>query len=772
MQHGNLAYHIRVTDEWRFVRAAGIDVMKGNADYSHIDRRTACASLLAGLAMGLAAGPASARSVPKVVGKSFRLDSARATYAFGVNERGQLQTLYWGLPLAGGDPLPPAISARELSSNELATTMTPFEFAGFGGGLTTEPALKIRQPNGSRDLDLRYLDHRIETDALVVHLRDVSAAIDVRLRYAMDEATGIVIRSAIVENNTSDWVEIDQFAAGNINLPQAEDYQLHYLAGRWSAEWQLQSREITPGSTVLESRRGVTSHQANPWLAISQGDVSEESGAVWFAALGWSGSWRMTVDRDAIGQVRASAGYNPFDFTYRLAPAEKLSSPKLFLGFSSDGFGGASRLFHRYQRAQVLPKAGRIKPRPVLYNSWEATQFDVTEAGQIALAEKAASIGCERFVMDDGWFGARNSDKAGLGDWTVNRRKFPQGLGPLITRVKALGMDFGLWVEPEMVNPDSDLYRAHPDWVINFPGRPRTEARNQLVLNLARRDVCDHILGVLDTLLRENEIAFIKWDHNRNWSEPGWPEAPLGEQNKLYVTYVENLYGLIAELRRRHPRIEIESCASGGGRVDLGILALTDQVWVSDNTDPYDRLSIQDGFSRAYTPAIMMAWVTDSPNWVNKRSTSLNYRFLSAMQGALGIGANLNSWTAEDFAVARSLIQTYKRIRTVVQQGDLYRLVPAVLNGDRSATFSVSSDRSQAVLFAFVRSSTMRDTRMPIRLAGLDPARRYAMTVIVGTVAAGTPMQASGAFWMGRGVDLEMTGDFQASAVRFEAVSA
>lgn len=743
--------------------------MTGEADFATMTRRTACGGLLAGMAMGFTDRPVSAQIAPEIVGRSFRLDSSHATYAFGVNERGQLQTLYWGPPLASRDPLPPAVSARELSSNELASTMTPFEFAGFGGGLTTEPALKVRLPDGSRDLDLRHVDHRIEKGALIVHLRDVSAAIDVRLSYAMDAATGILVRSAVIENNMADWLEVEQFAAGNINLPDAEHYRLHYLAGRWSAEWQLQSRDITPGSTVMESRRGVTSHQANPWLAISRGDVSEESGPVWFAALGWSGSWRMTVDRDAIGQVRASAGYNPFDFAYRLKPGERLASPKLFLGFSDDGFGGASRLFHRYQRAEVLPGAGRIKPRPVLYNSWEATQFDVTEAGQIALAEKAASIGCERFVMDDGWFGARNSDKAGLGDWTVNRQKFPNGLAPLIRRVKALGMDFGLWVEPEMVNPDSDLYRAHPDWVINFAGRPRTEARQQLVLNLARRDVCDHILATLDRLLRGNDIAFLKWDHNRNWSEPGWPEAPGGEQERLYVDYVDNLYGLIRELRRRHPGIEIESCASGGGRVDLGILTLTDQVWMSDNTDPYDRLSMQDGFSRAYTPAIMMAWVTDSPNWVNKRSTPLDYRFLSSMQGALGVGANLHHWSEADFATARAMIQAYKRIRLTVQQGDLYRLVPAAKEGNRSATLSVPQDRSQAALFAFVRSSTMRETVMPVRLAGLDPARSYAMTVIAGEPAAGTPARASGAFWMGRGLDLVMTGDFRAAGLRFDA---
>ena len=247
------------------------------------------------------------------------------------------------------------------------------------------------------------------------------------------------------------------------------------------------------------------------------------------------------------------------------------------------------------------------------YDSWEATYFNVSEAGQIALAEKAAALGVERFTMDDGWFGARNDDHAGLGDWTVNPKKFPNGLKPLIDKVHSLGMDFGIWVEPEMVNPNSDLYRAHPDWVLNFTGRPRSEGRNQLVLNLARQDVRDYVFNFLDKLVNENDIAFFKWDYNRVWSEPGWPAVSPDEQKQVYVKYIENLYSILAELRAKHPKLEIEDCSSGGGRVDLGILRYTDQVWTSDNSDPFDRLTIQDGFTYAYTPGVMMQRVPDSP---------------------------------------------------------------------------------------------------------------------------------------------------------------
>src|SRR5579862_5370190 len=258
-----------------------------------------------------------------------------------------------------------------------------------------------------------------------------------------------------------------------------------------------------------------------------------------------------------------------------------------------------------------------------------------------------------------------------------------------------------------MINPDSDLYRNHPDWVLNFPGRPRTESRNQLVLNLARPDVRDYVLGFLDKLLTENDIAFLKWDYNRNWSEPGWDAVPVDEQKKVYVEFIRNLYWVLAELRKKHPKIEIESCSGGGGRVDLGILRYTDEVWPSDNTDPFDRLSMQDGFTYAHTPGVMMAWVTDSPNWVNQRSTSLEYRFLSSMQGSLGVGADLTRWNEQDFETAKRLIAEYKSIRMTVQQGSLYRLISPRDDHEYSATESVSEERRQAVLFAFLHSSSM-----------------------------------------------------------------
>ncbi len=720
----------------------------------------------AGLIVFPALAHAEARFDP--ASRMFRLDGGQVTYAFGVNVNGALQSVYWGPRLASTDMLK-AEAPRDHSGMDPANSITPQEYPGWGGPMYTEPALKLAYPDGVRDVVLTFRSGHAEGNSITVEMSDIRRALHVTLRYTIDPSTGIVGRSAIIRNETSTAVRIDQASSAAWSLPTGTDYRLHYLTGRWAAEWSLQERAITEGSTVIESRRGSTGMQANPWFAIDRAGISgEENGPVWFGALAWSGSWRISVDRNPLGDVRVVGGFNPFDFAYTLKPGALLETPVFYGGYSGQGMGGASRLLHRFEMTAILPQRPAPRLRPILYNSWEATEFAVDEKGQMALAEKAARIGVERFVMDDGWFGARNNDHAGLGDWTVNPAKFPNGLKPLIDKVHGLGMEFGLWVEPEMVNPDSNLYRAHPDWVMNFPTRPRSEGRNQLVLNLARRDVRDYILKSLDELLSRNDIQFLKWDYNRNWSEPGWPEMDPARQPEIYVTYIQNLYGIMAELRRRHPKLEIEDCAGGAGRVDLGIMGLTDQVWASDNTDPFDRLSIQDGFTHAYAPGVMMDWVSDAPHWVNNRVTSLEYRFLSAMQGSLGIGANLNKWGEGEFAGAARMVAAYKRIRQTVQQGDLYRLIRPSDASGRAATFYVSPDKHQAVLFAFLHSSTKLDRQPAIQVVGLDPQRQYRVKPIdAGSDMAGETQ--SGAYWMGHGVDVSMTGDFQAKGLVFEA---
>lgn len=723
------------------------------------------------------AQPAVARAASMVrfdpQSRVFRIDAARMTYAFGVNEKAELQSIYWGGRLGDNDTLPSAKSAHEVASFDSPATTTQQEFSGWGSGMYVEPALKVTFPDGNRDLVLHYVSHTASKDGFVVVLKDISRDIVVELHYAVDETTGVLGRSAIITNHTAQPLTIEQAAAASWNLPSGTDYSLRYLSGRWAGESTLNQQQVLPGKTVLESRRGSTGHQNNPWFAVERGSSNDEdTGDVWFGALAWSGSWSISIEQDQVRQIRITGGYNPFDFSYRLAPGEHLATPVFYGGYSHHGLGGASRLLHRFELTRILPQAPKPRPRPIIYNSWEATEFNVNEAGQEALAEKAASIGIERFVMDDGWFGQRKDDHAGLGDWYVNPQKFPNGLKPLIDKVHSLGMDFGLWVEPEMVNPNSDLYRKHPEWALNFPGRPRSESRNQLVLNLARKDVRDYVFHFLDDLLSKNDIAFYKWDYNRNWSEPGWDAVATDEQKEVYVKYIENLYSILRELRAKHPNVEIESCSGGGGRVDLGILGLTDEVWPSDNTDPFDRLTIQDGFTYAYTPGIMMAWVTDSPNWVNNRTTSVEYRFLSSMQGSLGVGANLDKWTPDDFAVAKDMIAAYKQVRETVQHGSLYRLISPQHDSEYSATESVSLDKQQAVLFAFLHSSQKNYPFPRLHLRGLDPARQYRLRSIHSAKAQDAPEVATGSYWMSHGIDVLLRGDFQAASFVLEAVAA
>ncbi|WP_254063971.1 alpha-galactosidase [Granulicella sp. S190] len=695
------------------------------------------------------------------------------TYAIGVNDQKGLQTIYWGQRLEGPSTLVSAKAYPEAASFDPSVSATPLEYAGWGGGLPTQPALKISFPDGNRSLLLDYLDSK-QTDGpngdqLEITLRDRLAEVYVHLFYKV-YATGILARWSQIENRTKGVITVEQAASATLNLPPSTSYELSSLTGRWGAEWQLHTVPLVPGHSVLESRRGSTSHQSNPWLAIGRtGETTETSGPVWFGELGWSGSWQIDVEQTYSHRVKITGGYNTFDFSYPLAPGQLLKTPIFYVGYTNKGHGEASRILHRFQQKQILPGAPTPKPRPIIYNSWEATEFNVNEAGQLALAEKAASLGVERMVIDDGWFGQRVTDHAGLGDWYVNQTKFPHGLKPVIDRVHQLGMDFGIWVEPEMINPDSDLYRKHPEWAMSFPGRPRTEARNQLVLNLARDDVKQYLLTFLDKLVSENDIAFLKWDYNRNWSEPGWDAVPLPEQKEIYVRYINNLYEVLAELRKRHPKLEIESCSGGGGRVDLGILRYTDEVWPSDNTDALDRLSIQDGFSQAYTPGVMVAWVTDVPNFLDRRNIPLEFRFTVAMTGALGIGSDVTKWTPDESALATRLVAFYKTVRSTVQQGALYRLI-APEASEQSAVEYVAEDRHQAVLFGFLHSQHYGEPFQTIRLQGLEPAALYRVKPLDPSKAPGLPQQITGSELMGPGISLHLIGDYDSTAIVFEKV--
>jgi alpha-galactosidase len=693
------------------------------------------------------------------------LQTRSTAYAFGLADSGAaLRHLHWGpglpaaapaalLAEAGGEP--PRWERYRSSARE-----RPDEYVPWGGLRYDEPSLKADYADGTRSTEWRFTAQRLSrpgaSATLELDFTDPAYGLVTTLAYRVYDEFDVIERWVVLRHGGDQPIVIRQAHSANWWLPDRACWRLRYLHGGWGAETRLAQVTLGPGKLVLESRRGTTSHQFNPWFTLDPGGrATEESGEVWAGALAWSGSWKLVYELTAAGHLHACGGCNDFDWSHRLMPGDRLVLPSFAALYTDAGFGAASREWHAWVRAHVIGRGDRTglteprrraadasgargpgssgrgpdddgrRLRPVLYNSWEATSFAVSQGGQERLAERASRIGVERFVVDDGWFRGRDNDHAGLGDWTVDESKFPLGLAPLIKRVNDLGMSFGLWVEPEMVNRDSDLYRAHPDWVYHFAHRTRTEHRNQLVLNLARPDVADWVFGQIDRLLAENNIEFIKWDMNRPFSEPGWPAEAGRNPERIWVEHVRSLYAILDGLRAAHPGVEFESCSGGGGRADLGILGRVEQIWTSDNTDAWDRIAIQEGFTQVFPPQVMMAWVTDSPNWWTGRRLPLRFRFHVAMAGALGIGGDLSRWTEREMTEAAELVTAYKVIRPVVQQGRLYRLA-SVRADSYGAHEYLSEDGTQVVILSWWGPSSCGGGRPPVRLAALDPVARYA----------------------------------------------
>ncbi|MGJ5751792.1 alpha-galactosidase [Streptomyces puniciscabiei] len=683
-------------------------------------------------------------------GRTWLLSGPTSGYALHLTDADELLHLHWGPRIAlpdaealAKDPLPgywpfeSPLDGRE-------------EYPVEGGPRFVRPALSVRTDE-RRGTEWRFVSYETEGEELRLRFDDDGLAITLHYRMRDD----VVERWVTVANGTHARVELLRADAATWTLPDRDGWRLSQLHGRWAAESLLTTAPLTYGEKVIGSRRGHTGHQHLPWVALDT-DATEERGEVYGCALGWSGSWRIAVAQlpDARVQITGGAGHDDSGLL-RLEPGESYTTP-VFAGLWSDGgFGGASRSWHAYQRAYVIPDAERN--RPVLFNSWEATNFDISEEQQLALARRAAGIGVELFVVDDGWFGARTSDRAGLGDWTPNPDRFPHGLKPLADQVHALGMQFGIWVEPEMVNPDSDLYRAHPDWAQYQTGRKRTELRNQLVLNLARVDVQEYLWEQLDALLSSAPIDYVKWDFNRCFTDAGWPGEPYPQ--RLWVDHVRAFYALLDRLRAAHPQVAFESCSGGGGRIDLGVMSRTDQVWTSDNTDPLDRLAIQHGFSQIHPARVMAAWVTDSPNTqLNGRVSSLRFRFVSAMAGVLGVGGDLTEWTDEELSEARRWVELYKEIRPVVQHGELHRLRPP--GGGLSAVQYVRGE--ETVVLAWLQAQSYGEPVPALRLRGLDPTASYE--------CRDTGEVHRGAVLLHHGLRTGLKGDLDATVLRLRRI--
>jgi alpha-galactosidase len=610
------------------------------------------------------------------------------------------------------------------------------EVVSFGDHTWHEVTLKVSfpAPDGGalpvRDVRLRYASHEIGVEddgreTLRIRLDDPVQAFSVWLCLRIDVEDDVIERWLELVNRGDATVQVEQLGFGTLHLP-AGRWDLLHASGGWAAEFQAEKVRLPVGMTSLESRSVHTGFIHHPFFLVcpadgaTAGGASEEHGTVYFGQLAWSGSWRLAFEQRPNGALAIHGGYNPFDFALALAPGERHVTPALIHGACADGFSGASRRMHAFLCRFVLPRFDPPEPvRPVLYNSWEASYFALTLESQIALARKSAAIGVELFCVDDGWFGARRNDTAGLGDWTVSRDVFPDGLRPLADEVHRLGMKFGLWVEPEMVNPDSDLYRAHPDWVLHFPGRPRTEHRHQLILDLGRPEVVAHLSRVLEALVDENAVDFLKWDMNRPATEPG---SVVGKD--IWRRHAEAVYALMDGLRRRFPRLAIESCSSGGGRVDAGILARTDQFWTSDNTDALARVAIQEGASLAYPARAMACWVTHERNHQTGQSHALSTRFDVAMRGVLGIGSDLSALDEAELGEYAKFIAFYKRIRATVQNGVCHRL-QRVDEAGTSIVQYVLPDASEAVVSTVIRDRRIAQLVRPARLRGLDPAATY-----------------------------------------------
>lgn len=650
------------------------------------------------------------------------LRTPNSRYAVRVGADGSPRHLYWGRPLDDAalarlpNPVSPAASSFE--ADAAADELAPQSGARFG------PAgLQVRFADGTRGVQWRFAGATVDGGELRLRLDDRRRPLRTELCYRVRPDSDVVERWTELTHTAPDAdperpVTVERLDSASWTAPALADYRLSHLVGGWNSEFQIRRDRLPVAETVLTSRRGITSHHANPWLAVDDGTATEERGEVWSTALAWSGSWRVTVHRDPVGRTTWTGGFGHEGLRWTLRPGETLRTPSYAGLYTPDGFGAASRGWHEHIRRHVLPEPER--DRPVVYNSWEATGFDVDQAGQLRLARLAAGLGAELFVLDDGWFGARRGDTAGLGDWSPHPAAFPEGLGPLADEVHRLGMDFGLWVEPEMVNRDSDLYRAHPDWVVHSPGLDATELRNQLVLNFGRPEVAAWAWRTLDGLVRAHRVDWLKWDANRAFTEAGW--ADHLDPDRLWIDHTRAVYRIMDRLRAEHPGLRIEACAGGGGRVDLGILSRTDQAWVSDNTDPVDRIGIQHGFSQLFPAQAMAAWVTDSPNTTTGRRTPLRFRFHVAMAGALGLGGNLTEWTDGELAEAAELVARYKSVRPLVQRGVQHRVAPA---GPVRAVHYAAADGGDHVVLAWRPTTRFGHAAAPIRLPALDPSAHY-----------------------------------------------
>jgi alpha-galactosidase len=608
------------------------------------------------------------------VQRQWTLCSATSEYIVSLLPDGSGLVLdHWGLPLPGG--VPPWAEPDRFPQYRLPADAAPLEYASNGQRHTAFAELLVDRGDSltgaAWTVDTAGILFDPNETSLAVPFRDETGELRLTLHASTTPTTDVIRRWVTIENRGSTGrVELSRAFSAGWALPVGSRGRLSYLAGGWSEEFQPQQVDLPPGRFSIESRQGVTSLSFSPVVTVESSVVGRETEAFGIA-LEWSGSWRMQVESSISGdRMRVSCGLDDDTTTVTLLPGEVFESPAALGVWSPKGVEGVTQAWQHHQR-RTLARSLDATHRPVVYNSWMATEFDVRFEHQLELARRAASLGVEAFVVDDGWFVGRTSDRAGLGDWTPDPEKFPRGITELADAVISEGMRFGIWVEPEAVNPDSDLYRAHPDWVYRAGVRPLVFVRNQLVLDLGRPDVRAWVIAALRALLSSAPITYLKWDMNRPVSDGGRPGDVHGREWSLQHT--RGYYAILQTLRDEFPGVTIEACAAGGGRIDNAVLGLSDVVWPSDETGPRDRLSIQHGYLSAYPAYAMSSWVTDEPGMRDRSAVSFEFRFLVAAAGVLGIGADILAWDEQQTARATEMIALYKSIRSVIHRGRTVR---------------------------------------------------------------------------------------------------
>ncbi len=628
----------------------------------------------------------------------FGLHTNHTTYALRINETGQPEHLYYGRRIHGDaevlaekhEFLPGNTIAYSAEANRYSLEDVCLEMSSYGKGDIREPMITVIHADGSATSDFTYCDAKIrkgkanaltlpgsygseeEVEELQITMKDLQYDLTLQLYYDVYEACDVITRRAVLQNDGKQAVTVERLLSMLVDFPK-DRYVFTTFTGAWAREMNRCDTEIVAGKYVNASYTGTSSGRANPFVMLEKHGTTETAGDCYGFNLIYSGNHYEVCEVNAYGKVRFASGIHPDSFRWILEPEKSLEAPEAVFTYSKDGEGGMSRNMHRFVRKHIVRGVWRDRPRPVLLNSWEAAYFDINESRLLKLAKEAANAGIELFVMDDGWFGEREDDTKGLGDWEPNPKKLPGGLKGLCSKIQALGLKFGLWVEPEMVNVNSNLYGEHPEYVLQIPDKPHAEGRNQRILDLTSPKVQDYVIDSMKKVFGSCEISYVKWDMNRIFTDYFSQNLDAGHQGEVAHRYILGLYRCMRELTQAFPDILFEGCAAGGNRFDLGILCYFPQIWASDDTDAYQRAKIQTGYSYGYPMSALGAHVSGVPNHQTLRRTPLETRFHVASFGALGYECNLCDMKKEELEAVKAQIALYKEWRDVFFFGEFYR---------------------------------------------------------------------------------------------------